>query len=126
LSKRKADLLVLAPKWCLLCRGKIRVLRTQLLDVFVEQSAQISYRIFTILYLLSKIAKNFHGIFLYHESSVMNLLESVPNSAFPMICSYLISIVTNRHNALKLFTSIIRYVPNKIKLLSLVVFSSLV
>ncbi len=37
--------LFLAPKWCLACGGQIRVFRTQLLDLVVEQSAQISYRI---------------------------------------------------------------------------------
>jgi hypothetical protein len=44
-SKGKADPLVLALKWCLACGGQVRVLRTQLLDLVVEQSAQISYRI---------------------------------------------------------------------------------
>jgi hypothetical protein len=43
-SKGKADPLVLAPKWFLACGGQVRVLRTQLLDLVVEQSAQISYR----------------------------------------------------------------------------------
>ncbi len=35
----------MAPKWHLTYGGEIQVLRTQLLDLVVEQSAQISYRI---------------------------------------------------------------------------------
>ncbi len=38
--------LFLAPKWCLTCGGQNQVLGTQLLDLVVEQSAQISYRIY--------------------------------------------------------------------------------
>jgi hypothetical protein len=44
-SNGKADLLVLVPKWCLACGGRIQLLGTQLLDLVLEQSAQISYRI---------------------------------------------------------------------------------
>jgi len=48
--------LLLAPKWHLLWMEQIRVLWTQLLDLFVEQSAQISYRI----PLLSKVRPVFY------------------------------------------------------------------
>jgi hypothetical protein len=44
-SQRKVNPLIFGAKWPLTCAGWNQVLGTQLLELVVEQSAQISYRI---------------------------------------------------------------------------------
>jgi hypothetical protein len=66
--------LFLAPKWRITCGGRIQVLGTQLLDLVVEQSAQISYRIkwCSLQQRVSKLTSKSFIIF----ASIVNVIDS--------------------------------------------------